>query len=94
MDELGSFEFLVGIAVGKILFAALFAVPVFRMAALMLGAIAISFAYATEGVTGILAFAHVLQDAAFGRPDFAKGAGVGAMTSFILFGAWRYRNRY
>ena len=89
MTPITSFEFLAGIAVGKLVFGALFASPLFRSLALTLGAIAVGFIYATDGVTGILKLAHLLRADVLARPDFSKGVGVGIIAAFIVFGICR-----
>lgn len=88
MSQITSFEFIVGIAIGKILFGALFASPLFRSVALALAALAVCWLYLHEGVPGILSLAHALQADFLARPDFAKGAAVGAAAAFVVFGMY------
>ena len=93
MQGITSFEFIVGIAVGKILFGALVASPLFRSIALALGALAICLLYLSEGVTGILSLAHALRVDFVARPDFSKGLAVGAIVAFVVFGIYQKRVR-
>lgn len=86
------FEFLVGVAVGKILLGAMFASWIFRNVALATTAFALCFVYIREGVAGILILAHRVQIDLFIRPDFSKGLAVGAIVAFIVFGF--YRGKY
>jgi hypothetical protein len=83
------FEFLVGVAVGKILVGAALASPLLRSVALAAGAIAVSILYAENGTAGILAFAHWLEADLFHTPDFSSGVLAGAIIAFIVFGTFR-----
>ena len=85
------FEFLVGIAVGKILLGAVLASPLFRSVSLAATAVAVCVLYAEKGTAGIVAFAHRLEADLFRAPDFSTGVVAGAIVAFIVFGIFRRR---
>ena len=89
MHGITNFEFLVGVAVGKIMLGALFASPLFRNLALAVAAIGVCFLYLQKGVSGIILIAHTLHSDLFIRPDFSKGLVVGAILAFFVFGLYR-----
>jgi hypothetical protein len=91
VNGITNFEFLVGIAAGKILLGALLASPLFRSISLALAGIALVLLYLHEGIPGILAIAHALRGDVISRPDFSKGVAVGAATAFVVFGIYRTR---
>lgn len=86
-----SFDFIVGIVVGKILVGALLASSLFRNLALALAATAICILYLQEGIRGILTHAHAFEHAFVTRPNFAEGVVVGAIVAFIVFGTFLQR---
>jgi hypothetical protein len=86
-----NFEFMVGVAVGKILLGALFASPIFRNLALAAGAGTLCFTYFQKGVPGILQAAHVLIGDFSARPSFSHGLALGALLGIIVFGAFLRR---
>jgi hypothetical protein len=86
-----NFEFMVGVAVGKVLLGALFASPIFRGVALAAAAGIICFTYFQRGVAGILETAHVLIGDFAARPGFSQGLALGALLGIIVFGAFLSR---
>jgi hypothetical protein len=93
MDQITKLEFGVGVLVGKVLFGALFASPLFRSVALASGAAAVCLLYFQDGVAAILSLAHTLRADFAERPDFARGAIVGATVAFVVFGVHRTKRR-
>jgi hypothetical protein len=91
MHNLVNFEFMVGVAVGKILLGALLASSIFRNLALAAGASAVCFTYFQKGVPGILQTAHVLTGDFSARPSFSLGLALGALLGIIVFGAFLRR---
>lgn len=91
MHGITSFEFIIGVAVGKLLLGALLASPLFRSVSLGVSAAAVCYLYARSGTSGILMFAHRLQADLFSRPDFSNGLIVGLLVAFIVFGLFRRR---
>jgi hypothetical protein len=92
MHTFTNYDFLVGIAVGKILLGALFASALFRNIALAAMASVICFVYFQNGVGGILTLAHSLRIDFIARPDFSKGVALGAILAFLVFGFYRRRS--
>ena len=91
LSHIHSFEFFVGVAVGKLLLGALLASSLFRNIFLAAAAAAVCFLYAQRGTLGILAFAHRLHADLFSKQDFASGLIVGAIVAFIVFGLFQRR---
>lgn len=91
MRELGNFDFLVGVAAGKILLGALFASTLFRNIALALTASAICFLYFQKGVAGLLAAARIVTLDFTIRPDFSKGFALGGILALVVFGMYLRR---
>lgn len=91
MNTITNFEFLVGVAAGKILLGAAIASPLFRNLALAAAAIALCWIYTHGGVTEIIGVAHKIQTDLFTRPNFGKGLAAGAIVAFLVFGAVRSR---
>jgi hypothetical protein len=87
-----SFEFLVGVAVGKILLGALLASSIFRNVALAAGASTVCFLYFQKGVVGLLDAGHILVADFSARPSFAQGVALGVVLGFLVFGAY-FRRR-
>ncbi len=93
MQHIVSFEFLVGVVVGKILLGALLASAIFRNVALAAAASAVCFVYFQKGVPGLLQAAHaVVADLAV-RPSFSQGVALGGALGFLVFGAYLKRVR-
>lgn len=67
-----SFEFLVGVAVGKILLGAILASPIFRNVGLAALASAVCFVYFQKGAAGVLEAAHALVTDFAVRPSFPR----------------------
>lgn len=91
MREFGNFDFLVGIAAGKILLGALMASALFRSIALAGAAIAICFLYFQKGVVGLLFAARLVTADFMIRPDFSKGFALGAILALVVFGMYLKR---
>lgn len=88
----GSYEFFVGLTVGKILLGALFASSLFRNFAFAAAATGICFLYFRDGLAGILSFAHTAQLDFLSRADFTKGMVLGAFIAALAVGLFRKRN--
>jgi hypothetical protein len=92
-NDVPGFEFMTGIVIGKILFGALFASRLFRNFALSSAALAILLLYWRHGVGGVLAVAYTVRADFVGRPEFLKGAALGTLLAFLVFGVYRRRVR-
>jgi hypothetical protein len=88
----GTYEFIVGLTIGKILLGALFASPLFRNFAFAGAATGICLLYSREGLSGVLTIAHSLQADFATRPDFTKGVVLGALIAAVVLGLFRRRN--
>jgi hypothetical protein len=88
----GTYEFFVGLTIGKILVGALFASALFRSFAFAGAATGICLLYFREGLTGILSFAYSVQSDFLTRADFTKGMVLGALIAAIAVGLFRRRN--
>jgi hypothetical protein len=93
MSHIVSFEFLVGVAVGKILLGAMLASSIFRNVALAVGASGVCFVYFQKGVVGVLEAGHIVVADFALRPSFSQGVALGAMLGFLVFGAYLKRGR-
>lgn len=91
MQNLPNFDFVVGIAAGKILLGALLASSIFRSVALAVAASAICVLYLQKGVAGLLGAAHLVTIDFMIRPDFSKGMALGAILAIIVFGIYMKR---
>jgi hypothetical protein len=85
----GTYEFFVGLTIGKLLIGALFASALFRNFAFAGAATGVCFVYLREGLTGIMSFAHSVQVDFLTRPDFTKGMVLGALIAAIAVGLFR-----
>lgn len=93
MQHIATFEFIVGVAVGKVLLGALFASSIFRNVALASAAAGVCVIYFQKGVSGLMQFAHLAVADMTLRPDFSKGAALGAVVAFLVFGLYLKRGR-
>ena len=91
MNAVTNFEFLVGVAAGKILLGAVVASPLFRNLTLAAAAVALCFTYMHGGVSEIISIANKVQTDLFTRPNFAKGLAARAVVAFLVFGVIRNR---
>lgn len=91
MHELANFDFVVGIAAGKILFGALLVSVLFRNVALAVAAVAICVVYFERKVPGLVDLARTVMADFNSRPSFAKGAILGAVLALVVFGMYRQR---
>lgn len=91
MTQVANFDFMVGLAVGKVLFGALFASQFFRSFAFSGAALGLCYLYFTQGTAGIFKIAYQIRLEYFAQPEFAKGVLVGAAISFLVFGFIRRR---
>lgn len=91
MHELSNFDFVIGIALGKILLGALLASPYFRNAVLAATAAIICIIYSQKGTAGLLQQANqTIADFSL-HPNFTKGVALGAILAFVIFGAYLKR---
>lgn len=93
MHAFPNYDFMVGIAVGKILLAAFLASSIFRNIALAAAGGTICLVYFQKGVTGLLQGAHLAIADFATRSDFSKGVALGAFLALIVFGAYLKRQR-
>jgi hypothetical protein len=92
MQMPNSYEFFVGLTVGKILLGTVLTLPLLRNIALVGASIGICIVYFREGIIGIISAAHSIQLDFLSRPDFSKGIIVGAAVSAVAVGIFRWRN--
>jgi hypothetical protein len=86
-----SYDFIIGVAVGKILCGALLMSAVFRNLALAAAALGICMLYSQHGVNSIIETALSFRGDVLARPEFSKGALVGSVLAIAVFGAWWQR---
>jgi hypothetical protein len=92
MKDIAAFNFMVGVAIGKLLLAAVFSSPLFRNLALASAATFVCVLYSQRGVEGLLDEAHSAVTSVATYPDFARGLALGAALAFLIFGiAFRRR---
>jgi hypothetical protein len=91
MNMFGNYEFIIGIAVGKILCGSVLASPLLRNLALGAAALGICLLYSQHGVNSIIESALFLRGDVLARPEFSKGALVGSVLAIIVFGVWQQR---
>jgi len=90
MEALVTYEFAVGLAIGKILIGAALASRLFRSLVLASFAAGVIYTYVMRGVGGLLKIATLLQTDAMAHPKFGYGVAVGALT--VAFVGFALRN--
>ena len=89
MLEFGNYEFMIGIAVGKILVGAVLASSLFRAIAMASAASAIAFLYFDGGIIAILKIGVMLRTDLLAHPEFAHGIALGGALAVLLGAALR-----